>query len=391
MNLKTVRDLKVKNKKVLLGVDYNVPVSSGIVGDPLRIEASFETIRYLLDHNCSIILVSHLGRPKGKVVPEMSLAPVAKKVSEMLGHQVTFVPDCIGPQAQAAAAALAPGDIILLENTRFHKGEEANDPKFAKELASLGEVFVDDAFANIHRDHASVTGVTKDLPSAVGFLVEHEVATIVGAYKHPVKPLVAVIGGAKVSTKIEVLDNLIKHANKLVIGGAMANTFLAALGHKVGKSLVEPEFYGEVKRILADAEKEGVEVVIPEDVIVAKSKNKGPGHVVTVDKVGPKDIIVDLGPQTVSHILNPFEFHGSIIWNGPLGVTEVPDFAHGSHLLADNIIESGAKSIIGGGETAAFVDSEGLHDKFTWVSTGGGASLDLMAGLELPGLKVLEC
>lgn len=390
MSLKTVRDLNVKNKRVLVGVDYNVPVSSGIVGDPLRIEASFETIRYLLDHNCSIILISHLGRPKGKVVPELSLAPVAKKVSEMLGHQVTFVPDCVGPQAQAAAAALVPGDIILLENTRFHKGEEANDPEFAKELASLGEIFIDDAFANVHRDHASVTGITKDLPSAAGFLVEKEVTAIVGAYKHPVKPLVAVIGGAKVSTKIEALNNLITHANRLVIGGAMANTFLAALGYPIGKSLVEPELYDEVKRIMKDAEEEGVEVVIPEDVIVAQSKDSGPGHVVTVDKVGPKEIIVDLGPQTVAHILNPFDFHGSVIWNGPLGVTEVPDFAHGSRLLADNIIESGAKSIIGGGETAAFVDTEGLHDKFTWVSTGGGASLELMAGNELPGLKVLE-
>jgi phosphoglycerate kinase len=390
MSLKTVRDLKVKHKKVLLGVDYNVPVSSGIVGDPLRIEASFETIRYLLDHDCSIILMSHLGRPKGKVVPDMSLAPVAKKVTEMLGHQVTFVPDCVGPQAKAAAAALQPGEIILLENTRFHPEEEANDPAFAKELAGLGEVFVDDAFANIHRAHASVVGVAEDLPSGAGFLVEKEVAAIVGAYQHPVKPLVAVIGGAKVSTKIEVLDNLIKHANRLVIGGAMANTFLAALGHQVGKSLVEPEFYAEVKRIMADAEREGVEIILPEDVIVAKSREHGPGHLVGIDAVDKTDLIVDLGPQTVAHVLNPLDFHGSVIWNGPLGITEVPDFAHGSRLLAENIIESGAKSIIGGGDTAAFVDTEGLHDKFSWVSTGGGASLDLMAGLELPGLKVLE-
>ena len=390
MKLKTVRDLNIKKKKVLLGVDYNVPVSSGIVGDPLRIEASFETIRYLLDHNCSIVLISHLGRPKGKVDPALSLAPVAKKVTEMLGHQVTFVPDCIGPQAQAAAAELQPGEIILLENTRFHKEEEANDPQFAQELASLGEVFIDDAFANVHRAHASVVGIPAYLPSAAGFLVEKEVTAIVGAYEHPVKPLVAVIGGAKVSTKIEVLDNLIKHANRLVIGGAMANTFLAALGHPIGKSLVEPEFYDEVKRIMKDAEKEGVEVILPEDVIVAKSREHGPGHVVDIDEVDTTDLIVDLGPKTVSHVLNPFEFHGSVIWNGPLGVTEVPDFAHGSRLLADNIIESGAKSIIGGGETAAFVDTEGLHDKFTWVSTGGGASLELMAGGELPGLKVLE-
>lgn len=390
MSLKTVRDLKVKKKTVLVRVDYNVPLSSGIVGDPLRIQASFETIHYLLERRCKIILISHLGRPKGKPDPELSLAPVARKASELLGHPITFVPDCVGPQAQAAARDLGEGEIILLENLRFHKEEEANDPAFAKQLSDLAEVYVDDAFAAIHRAHASTVGVTADLPSAAGFLVEKEVSTIVGAYQHPVKPLVAVIGGAKVSTKIEVLDNLIKHANKLVIGGAMANTFLAALGHPIGKSLVEPEFYDEVKRIMKDAEQEGVEVILPEDVIVAKSKDAGPGHVVDVDGVGKSDLIVDLGPKTVSHMLNPFEFHGSVIWNGPLGVTEVPDFAHGSRLLADNIIESGAKSIIGGGDTAAFVDDAGLHDKFTWVSTGGGASLELMAGGELPGLKVLE-
>lgn len=390
MSFKTIRDLNVKNKKVLVGVDYNVPVSSGIVGDPLRIEASFETIRYLLDHNCSLILISHLGRPGGKRDPALSLAPVAKKVSEMLGQQVAFVPDCVGPQAQAAAAGLQPGEIILLENTRFHKGEDANDPAFAKELAGFGELFVDDAFANLHRNHASVVGIPEYLPSAAGFLVEKEVTTIEGVLKHPVKPLVAVIGGAKVSTKIAVLDNLIKHVDRVVIGGAMANTFLAATGSKVGKSLVEPDFFAEVKRIMKDAKKEGVELVLPEDVIVAKTKDHGPGHLVELGKVADDDLIVDVGPKTVAHVLNPFDFHGSVLWNGPLGVTEVPDFAHNSRVLADNIIESGAKSIIGGGETAAFVDSEGLHSKFSWVSTGGGASLELMAGNELPGLKALE-
>jgi phosphoglycerate kinase len=390
MSFKTIRDLNVKNKKVLVGVDYNVPVSSGIVGDPLRIEASFETIRYLLDHNCSLILISHLGRPGGKRDPALSLAPVAKKVSEMLGQQVAFVPDCVGPQAQAAASGLQSGEIILLENTRFHKGEDANDPAFAKELAGLCELFVDDAFANLHRNHASVVGVPEYLPSAAGFLVEKEVSAIEGALKHPVKPLVAVIGGAKVSTKIAVLDNLIKHVDRLVIGGAMANTFLAATGSKVGKSLVEPDFFAEVKRIMKDAKKEGVELVLPEDVIVAKTKDHGPGHLVELKKVADDDLIVDVGPKTVAHVLNPFDFHGSVLWNGPLGVTEVPDFAHNSRVLADNIIESGAKSIIGGGETAAFVDSEGLHSKFSWVSTGGGASLELMAGNELPGLKALE-
>jgi phosphoglycerate kinase len=390
MKLKTVHDLAPKHKKVLLCVDYNVPVSSGIVGDPQRIEASFETIRYLLNRDCSIVLISHLGRPKGKVVPELSLAPVAKKASEMLGQEIMFVPDCIGPQAKAAAAALQPKEIILLENTRFHAGEDADDPEFAKELASLAEVYVDDAFANLHRKHASIVGVTQYLPSAAGFLVEKEVMTISGALHHPVRPLVAIVAGAKVSTKIEVLDNLIKHVNRLLVGGAMANTFLAALGHSVGKSLQEPELFDEAKRIMKDAEAADVELILPRDVMVSKSLEHGPGHLVALDDVAKDDFIVDIGPTTVAEILNPLSFHGSVLWNGPLGITEVPEFAHNSRLLADNIIESGAECIIGGGETAAFINGQDLHDKFAWVSTGGGASLELMAGNELPGLKALE-
>jgi phosphoglycerate kinase len=390
MKLKTVRDLAPKHKKVLLSVDYNVPVSSGIVGDPLRIEASFETIRYLLDRDCSIILISHLGRPEGKVVPELSLAPVAKKASEMLGQPIMFVPDCIGPQAKAAAAALQPKEIILLENTRFHAGEDANDPAFAKELADLAEVYVDDAFANLHREHASIVGVTQYLPSAAGLLVEKEVATISGALHHPVRPLVAIVAGAKVSTKIDVLDNLVKHVDRLLVGGAMANTFLAAEGHSVGVSKHEPDLYDEAKRIMKDAEAAEVDLILPQDVMVAKSLEHGPGHLVGLDEVAKDDYIVDVGPKTVAEILNPLSFHGSVLWNGPLGITEVPAFAHNSRLLADNIIESGAECIIGGGETAAFINGQDLHDKFSWVSTGGGASLELIAGRELPGLKVLE-
>lgn len=390
MKLRTLRDLDLKNKKVLLGVDYNVPVSSGIVGDPLRIEASFETIRYLLAHNCAIILVSHLGRPEGKVKKEFSLAPVAAKAGQMLGQDIAFVPDCVGPAATAAAKQLQPGEIILLENTRFHKEEMANDPKFAKQLASLADVFVDDAFANIHRDHASVTGVAKLLPSAAGLLVEKEVKHIQGALTHSARPRVAIVGGAKVSSKIDVLDNLVKHVDRMVIGGAMANTFLAQAGFAVGKSKQEPELFDEVARIIKDYKEAGVELILPEDVIVGKAFEHGPGHQVELDEVAADDYIVDLGPKTVARVLNPFDFSGSVIWNGPLGVTEVDDYSHGSRLLADNIIESGADCIIGGGDTAAFVDGEGLHDKFTWVSTGGGASLELMAGNELPGLKVLE-
>lgn len=390
MKLKTVDHLNIKGKRVLVGVDYNVPISSGIVGDPLRIEASFETIRYLLAKGCSLVLISHLGRPKGKVVPEMSLAPVAKKASELLGQHIGFVPECVGPRATAAAKALRPGEIILLENVRFHKEEDANDPEFAKQLASLGEAFVDDAFANIHRDHASVTGVTKYLPSAAGFLVKNEVEHIVGAMEHPSKPLVAVVAGAKVSTKIEVLNNLLESASRLVIGGAMANTFLAAQGHNVGKSLSEPEFFDTAKKILERAKDKRVEVILPVDVVVSSQIDRGPGKVVPVDQVGKDDYIVDLGSKTVASILNPFDFKGTVIWNGPLGITEVPEFAHNTRLLAENIIESGAKCIVGGGDTAAFVDGAGLHDKFTWVSTGGGACLELLAGKKLPGLEVLK-
>jgi phosphoglycerate kinase len=390
MKLKTVHDLNLKNKKVLLRVDYNVPIAHGVVGDPLRIEGSFDTIRYLLDQNCALVLCSHLGRPDGKVVPELSLAPVAKKASAMLGKPITFIPETVGPQATAAAKSLQGGEIILLENLRFNPEEEANDPGFARQLAELAEVFVDDAFAAIHRAHASTVGVTELLPSAAGLLVDKEVETITGALQKPKKPLVAVVAGAKVSTKISVLNNLLKYVDRLVIGGAMANTFLAARDVKVGKSKFEPDYTDQAKEIMGAAKEQQVELVLPDDVVVAKSVEKGPGHLVHVDEVADDDFIVDLGPGTVARVLNPLDFHGTVIWNGPLGITEVPEFAHNSILLADNIIESGADCIIGGGDTAAFVDEAGLHDKFTWVSTGGGASLELMAGNELPGLKVLE-
>lgn len=391
MKFRTLRDLNLKNKKVLLRVDYNVPVSSGIVGDPLRIEASFDTIRYLLDRNCSIILISHLGRPKGKHDPALSLKPVAKKASAMLHHPITFIPDCVGPKAEAAAANLKPKDIILLENTRFHQEEDDNDPEFAKQLASLAEVYVDDAFANIHRKHASIVGVTHFLESAAGILVEKEVKYVSGALLHPAKPRVAIVGGAKVSTKLGVLDNLIKHVDRLAIGGAMANTFLAQAGYEVGLSKTEPELFGEVRRIRKDAKALGVELILPQDgVVVSKSLEHGPARFVRLKEIAKDDYIIDFGPKTIADILNPLNFSGSVIWNGPLGITEVEDFAHGSRLLADNIIESGASCIIGGGETAAFINEQGLHDEFSWVSTGGGASLALMSGSELPGLTALK-
>ena len=390
MKAKTVRDLNVRNKRVLLRVDYNVPIANGEVGDTLRIAGSLDTINYLLSQNCSIVMCSHLGRPEGKPDKNFSLAPVAKKASELLGRPVTFIPATVGPEVEAAVNNMQKGEIILLENLRFHKEEEENDPEFAKQLAAFGEAYVDDAFAVIHRKHASIVGVPHYLPSAVGLLVEKEVRTINGALEHPDKPLVAIIGGAKVSTKIDILNNLLRYVNRLVIGGAMANTFMAAKDQKIGKSKYEPDFLNTAKEIMNEADKRKVELVLPEDLIVSKSVKKGPGHHVLVDKVGDDEFIVDVGPRTVAKALNPIDFHGTVIWNGPLGITEVPAFAHNSLVLADNIIESGADCIIGGGDTAAFIDEAGLHDKFTWVSTGGGASLELMAGKDLAGIKVLE-
>ncbi|TAK89269.1 phosphoglycerate kinase [Patescibacteria group bacterium] len=390
MKYKTVKDLDLKGKRVLVRVDYNVPIDDGEVGDTLRIEASFETLNYLLGQGCSLVLISSAGRPGGKVVPELSLAPIAKKAAELLGKPIAFIPESVGPQAVAAAKALRPGDIMMLENLRFHEEEEANSPAFARQLADLGEVYVDDAFANIHRKHASMVGIPEFLPGGIGFLVEKEIQHIGGALDKPVRPLVAIIGGAKVSTKIEVLDNLMKYVNKLVIGGAMANTFLAAQGHEVGKSKQDKDDYEIALRVIGDAQEVGVEMVLPEDVLVSKSVEKGPAKLVDIKEVGKDDYIVDLGPKTVAKMVNPLDFKGSVIWNGPLGITEVPEFAKYTHLLAENIIESGAPCIVGGGDTAAFVDEAGLHDKFTWVSTGGGASLELMSGRELPGLEVLE-
>lgn len=391
MKLKTLDSLDLTDKTVLLRVDYNVPLHDGVVGDPLRIKASIPTITQLFEYNCRVVLVSHLGRPDGKVVPELSLKPVAAKLSELLDKPVAFAEDCVGTPATDAVSVLQPGEIVLLENLRFHAEEEANDGEFAHQLSTLADVYVDDAFAVTHRAHASTVGITEYLPSAAGLLVQSEVEHIVGALKNPTKPLIAIIGGAKVSTKIDVLTNFIKHVDRLVIAGAMANTFLAADGVNVGKSLQEPDDYKLALKIAAQAKKAGVELVLPEDVIVAKDPAVDePGQLVEVNQVAKDDWIVDIGPRTLANIMNPVEFRGTVIWNGPLGVTEVPAFAHNSLMLADNIIESGCISIIGGGDTAAFVDEAGLHDKFTLVSTGGGASLELMAGRALPGLVALE-
>ena len=397
MNKQTVRDINLKGKRVLVRVDYNVPIKSGVVGDTLRIAGSFDTIHYLLDQGCSLVLMSHLGRPDGKVDPQYSLGPVATKTAEMLAHPIKFVPDCVGDEVKAAVQAMKPGDIIMLENTRFHPEEEANDPGFAKQLSEYGEVYVDDAFAAIHRAHASTEGVTHYLPSVAGLLVEKEVDYIQGALEHPNRPLIAIIGGAKVSTKIEVLENLIPKVDVLMLGGAMANTFFLADGHDVGNSIAEPDLVDEAKRLVALAKTENCELIFPADLVVSKSADEPKDvRTVKIDGVERDDLIIDAAPSfaaTLSPAENEFlDFDNkcTVIWNGPIGITEVPEFAKGSRAVADAILRlPGVISIIGGGDTAAFVDDAGLHDKFTWVSTGGGASLELMSGKELPGIVAL--
>lgn len=396
MTKQTVRDIDIEGKRVLVRVDYNVPIDSGVVGDTLRIEASFPTIAYLLQHGCSVVLMSHLGRPEGKVVPEFSLEAVAKTAGQLLRHDITFVPECVGPVVEAAVAKLKSGEILMLENLRFHPEEEANDAAFARELAAWGDVYVDDAFAVIHRAHASTVGVTAYLPSVEGLLVEQELAHIQGALDHPNRPLAAIIGGAKVSTKIELLEALIPKVDILMIGGAMANTFFLGEGHSVGASMAEPEFVDTVKKLVAQATTEDTVLLLPEDVVVSKSlKEAKDVRTVKLSEVESDDIIVDAAPsyaealrEAMFEVLD-FDNTGTVIWNGPIGVDEVTAFAAGSMAVAYTIIELGAISVVGGGDTAAFIDKTGLHDKFTWVSTGGGASLELMSGRTLPGVDAL--
>ena len=397
MHKQTVRDIDVKDKRVLLRVDYNVPIKDGVVGDSLRIEASFETIKYLLDQNCSIVLMSHLGRPDGQPNAKYSLKPVAAKATELLGHEVTFVSDCVGETAKAAVAAMTPGDIVLLENTRFYAAEEANEPAFAKQLAAWGDVFVDDAFAAIHRAHASTEGVTHFLPSVAGLLVEKEVEHILGAIEKPNRPLVAIVGGAKVSSKIETLEYLIPKVDILMLGGAMANTFYLADGKKVGKSLVEAGQVAEAHRLLALAKSENTELLLPSEVVVSKSLSEAKKvRTITLDALEDDDFIVDAAPSFAGRLAPSviefldFDNRCTVIWNGPIGITEVPEFCAGSLALAGAIVAlPGEISIIGGGDTAAFIDNAGRHDQFTWVSTGGGASLELMSGKKLPGIEAL--
>ncbi|MGZ6388327.1 MAG: phosphoglycerate kinase [Ktedonobacterales bacterium] len=391
----TVRDVDVRGKRVLERVDFNVPLDDGgQITDDTRIRASLPTIRYLLDDGAALILMSHLGRPKGQRNLKYSLRPVAERLSELLGRPVTLAPDSVGPDVEAQARALKPGDVLLLENLRFHPEEEANDPAFAKQLASLGEIYVNDAFGTAHRAHASTEGVAHDLPAVAGFLMEKELTFLGGALENPKRPLVAIIGGAKVSDKIAVIDRLIDLADAILIGGGMANTFFKANGLFVGDSLVEDDKLDEARRLMAKAQAAGKRFVLPVDVAVADRFAPDAERTLTTPDAVPEGWrILDVGPQTLVAFGEVLADAQTIIWNGTLGVAEFPAFAQGTNALINLLVErteQGAITIIGGGDSAAAVEAAGAADKVTHVSTGGGASLEFLEGRVLPGVAALR-
>jgi phosphoglycerate kinase len=397
VNKQTIRDIDLHSKTVLARLDWNVPVENGEVSDDFRIRSTKDTVDYLVEQGCRIVVASHLGRPDGQASPKYSLEAAARRATQVLGRPVQFVADCVGPQVQAAAKALQPGEILCLENVRFHPEEEANEPAFAKRLVedTGAEVFVYDAFAS-YRPHASTEGVAHLLPAVAGLLVEKEVDYISGAIEHPKRPLVAVIGGAKVSTKLAILDHLIPKVDVMMLTGPIANTFALARGKKIGQSVAEHDMVEEVKRLEKIAAKEDTKLIIPDEVVVSKSLEQAKNvRTIPAGKIEDDDYILDAAPsygRSLPDVINEFldfDHKSTVVWNGPLGVIEMPEFRAGSRALADAIIETGAISIIGGGDTASFLDEEGLHDKFTWVSTGGGASLALMGGEGLPCVEAL--
>jgi phosphoglycerate kinase len=392
MDKMTVKDIDVTGKRVLVRVDFNVPVDpgTGAITDDSRIRAALPTIKYLLERNARVILMSHFGRPKGKPSPEFSLAPVAERLSEILGKKVQFATDCIGPEVEKAAAALKAGDILLLENLRFHAEEEKGDEGFARALAHLGDVYVNDAFGTSHRAHASIAGITRFLPAVAGLLLEKEINTLGSLLKNPEHPFISLFGGAKVSDKVGVLKNIMGKVDCLLIGGGMAATFLKARSYEVGTSAVEVESIGVAGELLGQAEKSGVRLVLPVDVMVAAAiDSSAAGTVVPVEAVPPDQKIVDIGPKTVEIFRKELEKSRVVFWNGPMGVEEITQFAKGTQSLARLLPKLRAKTIVGGGSTAEVIDALGLSDKVTFVSTGGGASLEFLGGKELPGVVSL--
>ena len=389
-NKKTIEDIDVKGKKVFVRCDFNVPIADGRITDDKRIVEALPTIRYLADNGAKVILSSHLGRPKGEFNMKYSLAPVAERLSELLGKKVELAADVIGPDAKAKAAKLAEGDIMLIENVRFHAEEEKNDPAFAKELASMAEIFVNDAFGTAHRAHASTAGVADYLPAVCGYLIQKEISIMGKALADPKRPFVAILGGAKVSDKIGVIKNLLEKVDTLIIGGAMAYTFSKSLGYDVANSLCEDDKLDLARELMDTAEKKGIRFLIPVDNHVG-DKYDPECHDIYVDSDNiPKGYMgLDIGPKSEELFASAIKGAGTVVWNGPMGVSEWEKFSSGTRAIANAVAESGAISIIGGGDSAAAVEQLGFADKMTHISTGGGASLEFLEGRILPGIACL--
>jgi phosphoglycerate kinase len=383
----TVRDVDWGSKTALVRVDFNVPMKDGRVADDTRIRAALPTIAYLREHGARVVLLSHLGRPDGKPNPKYSLEPVAERLGELIRHPCPFGADCVGPPAEAAVKMIGSREVVLLENVRFHPEEEANDPAFAGQLARLGDVFVNDAFGTAHRAHASTEGLAHQLPAVAGLLMEKEIVTIGQALEDPKRPFIAIVGGAKVSSKLAVLENLIDRVDRLLIGGGMANTFLRAEGHQVGKSLLEADLVPTASDLLA----RGGKIVLPVDVVVTTDlKDPGaPTRLTEIEGVGADDVIADIGPRSVEAFTAEIALAGTVLWNGPMGIFEDARFAGGTLAVARAMAASKATTIVGGGESVQAVEQAGLADQLTHVSTGGGASLEFIEGKVLPGVAAL--
>ncbi len=392
MNKKTLKDFKLGNKRVLVRVDFNVPLDENQnITDDTRIKAALPTIHHLMDEGAKIILMSHLGRPKGKANLKYSLISVAKRLSELLEKEVVFQADCIGKSVEKAIANMKPSDVLLLENTRFHEGEEKNDPEFAKNLAANGDIFINDAFGTSHRAHASNVGVAQILPAGAGYLVQKELEIMGNALNNPKRPFVAILGGAKVGDKIGVIQNLLNKVDTLLIGGGMAYTFLKSQGYEIGKSLLEPDKIQLATSLLEKAKEKDVEILLPEDVLITSQLEEGfPYETVAITHI-PKDKMgVDIGEKTRSKFSDIVRKAGTVVWNGPMGVFEIKEYAKGTFAIANAMSKSKAVTIIGGGDSAAAVKQLGFAKAMTHISTGGGASLEFLEGKELPGIAVLD-
>ena len=395
MDYNTLDDLAVKGKRVLVRADLNVPLKDGVVTDATRIARQAPTIRELAEKGAKVIILSHFDRPKGKVVPSMSLMPVVAPLAKAIGRNVAFAEDCVGPKAESAVKALKDGDVLLLENTRFHAGEEANDPGFTKQVAALGDVFVNDAFSAAHRAHATTTGLAYLLPSAAGRSMEQELSHLQKALGDPARPLLAVVGGAKVSTKIELLQNLVARVEVLVIGGAMANTFLAAQGIAIGKSLYEPDHLETARKVIHMATESGAAILLPTDVVLAKEFKAGAAHRTTcIDDIAADEMVLDVGPASIQSFKNRLITTKTLVWNGPFGAFEIEPFDTGT-VAAAKAVAAATKagnllSVAGGGDTVAALAHAGVEDDFSYVSTAGGAFLEWLEGKELPGVEALK-